>query len=388
MSLQSVDDLISSNVTEKQTKLDFLGKLITFLERCLEMPINVKPAKIISGLETERTRYLLQLFTVVATTKDLKLGAKEKTNDHDCPKLEPRIEKTASILMEIDKADALPNQDYRGKGLHDVDITSKLPTFTQPTPMTTMGAIKVELVQNEVPLISSLSNLKARPVTSRGARPSVIKEWEIESTIAADIIKPTANIIKDEVGCKFEEMTGAAPRRETVDGTSAQPITQDKLVDEAPLVPSLANLKVRPATARGARPSVIKETEFESIKAADVIITTADIIKDEVGCKFKEMPGAAPGGETTTNNFGNGFRMHQNKPATEHSYQASSTLLPAQLSDIDFQSLARAICHISQSTASIGKYINSLPDNVEKMMKERSRWVAEQHRAEAMHNLR
>ena len=35
------------------------------------MQINAKPTKIISGLEPERTRYLLQIFTVVATTKCL-----------------------------------------------------------------------------------------------------------------------------------------------------------------------------------------------------------------------------------------------------------------------------------------------------------------------------
>ena len=334
--LQSVDELISSNVTEKQTKLDFLGKLITFLERCLKMPTNVKPAKIISGLEPERTRYFLQLFTVVATAKDLKLGASEETNDQDSPKLEPRIEETASISMEADKADAVLNQDYLGNGLYNVDSSSTQPTSTQPTPK------------------------------------------------AADVVKPADNIIQDEVGYKFEVTPGAAPGREAVDSTSAQPITQVKLVNEAPIVPSLANLNARPVTARGARPSVAKQREIESIKAAGVVIPTADIIKDEIGCKFQEMPGAAVSGrEAITNNIGNGFRLHKNKPATEPSYRA----LPAQLSDIDFQSLARAICQISQAASSIGKYINSVPDNVEKMMKERSRWVAEQHRAEAMHNL-
>ena len=90
------------------------------------MPTKVKPAKIISGLEPEKTRYLLQLFTVVATTKDLKLGASEETNDQDSPKVEPRIEETASISMEVDKADAVLNQD-RAKLLPaqlDIDFQS------------------------------------------------------------------------------------------------------------------------------------------------------------------------------------------------------------------------------------------------------------------------
>ena len=66
----SEDELTSSNVKGKQPKLQFLGKLINFLEVNLDTSMDdVKPAKIVSGLEPERTRYVLQLFTVVVTTK-------------------------------------------------------------------------------------------------------------------------------------------------------------------------------------------------------------------------------------------------------------------------------------------------------------------------------
>ncbi|KAL3800759.1 hypothetical protein ACHAW5_002473 [Stephanodiscus triporus] len=226
----SDDELISSNVSEKGPKLQFCEKLITFLERCLEIPINVKPAKIISGLDPERTRYLLQLFTVVATTKDLKMAASEEINDQ------------CSLLVQEEKENASP--------------------------------------------------------------------------------------------------------------------TKDKVAHEAPLTPSLANLKVRPATARGARPSVIKEREIKSIKATDFGKPAANTIKDEVGCEFEGFPGAAmPGRETIPN------RLH-------HSLNENSTY-------IDFQSLSRAINHISQLTASFD--FQSLADNVEKMTNERSRWIAEQN---------
>lgn len=56
-------------MSEKQAKLQFLKKLIEFIASQTGKPIDVSPIKIIAGLEPGRTRYLLQLFTVVATSK-------------------------------------------------------------------------------------------------------------------------------------------------------------------------------------------------------------------------------------------------------------------------------------------------------------------------------
>ena len=86
LSPSSDDELVSSNVKEKEAKLQFLEKLICFLELNLEVSLGVKPAKIISGLQPERTRYLLQVFTVVATTKCL--SPKENKDGDVVPKTE------------------------------------------------------------------------------------------------------------------------------------------------------------------------------------------------------------------------------------------------------------------------------------------------------------
>lgn len=57
----------SANIKEKQEKLDFLDKLICFLGSKTGVSLDVKSSKIVAGLEAEKTRYLLQLYTVVAT---------------------------------------------------------------------------------------------------------------------------------------------------------------------------------------------------------------------------------------------------------------------------------------------------------------------------------
>ena len=71
----STEQFSSANTKEKQEKLDFLDKLISYLAGAAGVSINVKPSKIVAGLEPEKTRYLLQIYTVVAETKDVAVSA-------------------------------------------------------------------------------------------------------------------------------------------------------------------------------------------------------------------------------------------------------------------------------------------------------------------------
>ena len=66
-SLQSDGELMSSNVKEKGDKIVFLTKFVNFVESVAGKQIDVIPANVVSGLEAERTRYMLQLFCAIAT---------------------------------------------------------------------------------------------------------------------------------------------------------------------------------------------------------------------------------------------------------------------------------------------------------------------------------
>lgn len=319
--MQSNDELISSNVTEKETKIIFLQKLITFLERCLDTNINVKPAKIVAGLDPERTRYLLQLFTVVATMKDLELR-----NSIRC---EPRIEEPASVAIQVDKEEAAnffdrtpaqakltieagaievqpmvrdkgvasPNQESLGKSLQIIDST---PALTEAV------AMEVQLkISDEAPFVPLPANLNARPTTARGPRPSIK---------AISVVRPVADIIKEQVGCQFEEVSVAILDVDQIKGCN-------DFVDQTQTMTFVADNK--------------------------------SIVKQIKGCN-------------------DGVDQAQ-KTISKSIYKP----LPAQMSDINFESLARAIRDISHSTTFMAKHITSIPDNVEKLMKERRRWIAE-----------
>jgi len=54
-------------VKEKTDKILFLDKIIGFVEAALNTKIDASPAKIVSGLESEKTCHFLQLFVIAAT---------------------------------------------------------------------------------------------------------------------------------------------------------------------------------------------------------------------------------------------------------------------------------------------------------------------------------
>ena len=152
--------MISSNVKDKQPKLQFLEKLVNFLEVNLVDTINVKPAKIISGLEPERTRYLLQLFTVVATSKCL--SSTEQLVDINSE------EAAAKSKLQIEEpAKELPSDNVDVKE-DEVDIP---PTDDKNNILAT--AIPPAAVE-----IQCKSSLVTRPATSHGGRQqsSILRE--------------------------------------------------------------------------------------------------------------------------------------------------------------------------------------------------------------------
>jgi len=66
--MNSNEDMNSAKIIDKQDKIKFLQKLIAFLEIKTNTAIDVEPSKIVSGLETGKTLYLLQVYSVVATS--------------------------------------------------------------------------------------------------------------------------------------------------------------------------------------------------------------------------------------------------------------------------------------------------------------------------------
>jgi len=66
--LYDEEELNAKSITERDAKINFLSKLVALLELMLEEKIDVKPAKVVAGLEPERTNIMLQALFRAATS--------------------------------------------------------------------------------------------------------------------------------------------------------------------------------------------------------------------------------------------------------------------------------------------------------------------------------
>jgi TRAF3-interacting protein 1 len=52
-------ELDGKSITEKDAKINFLAKLVALVEQVLQEKLDVKPTKIVAGLEPDRTNMFL-----------------------------------------------------------------------------------------------------------------------------------------------------------------------------------------------------------------------------------------------------------------------------------------------------------------------------------------
>ncbi len=61
-------ELDAKSITERDPKINFLAKLIALVELMLNEKMDVKPAKVVAGLEPDKTNFFLQQMHRVATS--------------------------------------------------------------------------------------------------------------------------------------------------------------------------------------------------------------------------------------------------------------------------------------------------------------------------------
>ena len=79
-------------VKEKEAKINFLSKIISHVEDELGVSVGVKPRKIVSGLEPDKTCYFFQLFVIAARLR--KSRSSRDDSEHSEPKAGGTIEDT------------------------------------------------------------------------------------------------------------------------------------------------------------------------------------------------------------------------------------------------------------------------------------------------------
>lgn len=155
-------ELVSSNVKEKQSKLQFLEKLVSFLESKFEVSLDVKPAKIVSGLEPERTRYLLQVFAAIATTKSLAAVEGEEAKENFPVKA---LDETDEVSLSLTTNSKEPSDLERSPHTKE-HVPVEAPVDSPSSSDSSVASNGEEQASNEI----ASSNDFVRPAPSRGER--------------------------------------------------------------------------------------------------------------------------------------------------------------------------------------------------------------------------
>ena len=129
--LPSETEKISTNIKEKSTKIAFLEKIIDFVESLLHVTVEARPAKIVSGLEAEKTRKFLQLF-VVATSmpNNKKVEEVSECDAEEINDLETNVEDNAAAYRK-GKEKKTENQDTNTNEEHLFENMQEIPPDEQ-----------------------------------------------------------------------------------------------------------------------------------------------------------------------------------------------------------------------------------------------------------------
>lgn len=97
----------SSNVKTKESKIQFLEKILGYVKYRLRVSIDLRPSKVVAGLEPEKTCHFLQIFGILALHQDtLSLASKDEGENQN----KNHHEKQAKDA-KLDKDDELKHDD-------------------------------------------------------------------------------------------------------------------------------------------------------------------------------------------------------------------------------------------------------------------------------------
>ena len=131
------DEFDSSHFTNKDVKIEFLSKIVTSIKiRLGNIDINLKPSKVVAGLETKQTRRFLQLFVLAAT-------AYESSEDEPARELAQQKSQDNNSEEEKDSNRLSRNEAKRLQTVHinrkeavdePTTISNKSDTYSNPEP--------------------------------------------------------------------------------------------------------------------------------------------------------------------------------------------------------------------------------------------------------------
>ena len=353
----SADELLSANVKEKRDKIRFLEKLVAFLEGRLGGPGTTpsarlaRPGKVVAGLEPERTRYLLQVFAVVAEAAAAEEARPGGTPAADAAGSEEEAATApAARGEEKEKENVSPNE----KGGTEERRASSSPG----TPEERDAAVPEEAPTAAAP-VSRTALAAARCFA---ARPSAILDRSGDDPAGSAGPSPAAATARDDGPPREVEVRGAASEEDATTVPSAE--------RQSP-----AELKGRDDVTGSVGLDAAAPTRYEGDPAASCdggVRAEAESPRD--GATGAVASSAAPmqDGAPAVDTFESSFGVHGDAGEIA---QRAAPRLPTP--ECHASALADAVRGVARATDPLGAYARGVREDLAAARREAERWRAE-----------
>lgn len=283
-------EMNSENVKDKDSKVEYLTKIINCLSLATGQSLQVKPGKIVSGQEADKTNELLQLLATVINnnvdTSDAvkrvrngekpskaKKGSKKKDDENKSPKKDKSPEKTPKKNKE-DKENKVEKENNK-----NASRTSKSRKDRSPSPQNIMNGL--DAVQEQQESLDLIANGIAAPTETEPLvngftekEDNVPVMGQSDSMEQQDPLEDIANSVPSTRGSS----AASRPRTSTRPQTSSRPqTTKEKKKKPKSPSPEPIGTFTRQASEEAAEPQVLGSTNDDQASPAPTRPTTAGI---------------------------------------------------------------------------------------------------------------
>ncbi|XP_071054443.1 TRAF3-interacting protein 1 isoform X1 [Onthophagus taurus] len=262
------EEMVSENVKEREAKIAFLTKLTNALVAISGNEIDVKPGKIVAGLEPTKTNKLLQL---LGNCLDKKLNSSEyvaKLNSESKVEKKKIVEKTKTSK---DSVDSSRKTEKTSKSLKPKDKVSKISTDS------IRKEIKTKINQKDKPkkVVKTKEEVEVIPKSNSATK--------INTPSNSEIILDQKVDINAEI---FDEPKEVSLENQIIIDDVKEP---DQPKSETP-IPRESTAKIRPKSAR-IQPAIIQSTKNES-KELNPPHSTTNLLRPPTVRPMSSRPGA------------------------------------------------------------------------------------------------
>lgn len=211
----------SSNVKEKEAKINFLRKLIHHVEKTFSLKLDMNPVRVVGGKDSDKTRKLLQLFVILV--KDGRMHSEdynghdnlqsfgENTNEHQSdPRAQESIRDDEEVAKEETKSDSsrdiidhaqMGDDENVGQSMKQVspsDVKEVIESIGEKLPeVKSYESIDQFIVKDDVQLDGDFeSNNAVRPMTAPGRPRTAVQEHVEYQDIIEDLVDTKVPILK------------------------------------------------------------------------------------------------------------------------------------------------------------------------------------------------